>query len=296
MNSAASRFPSSRFFYKSGRSADLMEMAYGPADLPPATFRPAYWGQLYVGPQPAPDPLSDSVTVDVSIAAEGLLSVGRCTCGGRIEVLSDLRGSDITSIDNLMTAASPGPGAWTPSISRWILRHRLCGFTPINHSPDPRMNALAESAWSTASECLEHAQPVIPVIDVLMDTGAVLSLAFDIPLDRAKRQFAVELVAYQIREFARSRVEVPVGAVAVVESWMSARADAGVRPTNDPCRREGLYLMATTRTRGVTRLAPVRRLGGVPEHGPAAVELGTNRPLSEHCMLDGLLAAPHTEG
>lgn len=255
--------------------------------LPPPVFAPEELGRLLI--ENRPDSLPPNVTVDVSLAAEGPLVIGRCACGGRAEVLLDLRNQpDIPIAERLVEALQTA----THSFELWIRRHDRCATALAIHAADPKVHALAESSWAAATDSLADGIPVQPLIHVLMDTGGIVHVPVSSALDPVQGRFRDQIVAYTVREFARRHGMRPVGAACVIETWLSVGVDTGLRQSNDPHRQEGLIMVATTPTRGVLELATVSRLGGVREHGPATVSERTHFPQRKRSMLDGLLAAP----
>lgn len=265
--------------------------------VPPPVFAPEELGLLLIAKRPGTDSLPPSVTVDVSLAAEGPLVIGRCACGGRAEVLLDIRNQpNIPIAERLVEALGIGVQAATHLIEPWIRRHRRCATVLAIHAADPQVHALAESSWAAATDSLADGIPVQPLIHVLMDTGGIVHVPVEVPLDPVQGRILEQIVAYTVREFARRQGMRAVGAVCVTESWLSTDVNSGIRPSNNPRRQEGLVLLATTPTRGVLEFATVSRLGGIREHGPATVGERTDNPQRQRSMLDGLLAVSVLQG
>lgn len=234
--------------------------------------------------------------VDLRLASEGAVIVGRCSCGGRTELLVDVRDLPFPVHQKTLTRifrASAGPNG---ALRRWLELHRDCPDTPMAHELDEQVGGVQDHVWRAATLMLERGIRVPAAAHVLLDSGEICVVPLEddaAPVDAAivDEPPPVEFEAHAaFRQFARERGLRPIAAVLVQMTWAMRTLDESGLPSHGSQWQETLVVSTATPTYGCV-------LGGIldPNHRTRSSEAIFRdiyrEPLDAPCyLLDGLMA------
>ena len=269
-----------------------------------AALSPDAWGEMIYrdeyppmcGTGPA------HVSHEVIGTVEGLLSLRRCSaCGGRHQLVADMRRLAGEFDERLATASELLDRATGRHVDSWAVMHAWCAESPLVHEVPTRVAELVQSHVDAAAAKLLVGEAVHGELRVIMEDEQVVGFPVGLlppanATDGARlRKMAVHTMHAALREFARLRHTRAAAAVLVAEAWcatVDVGSPAGVPPRDDPMRSEVLAVVAATPSAIFAATAPLTRERGLPGVGPGLVGAFELEVVTEpSLLLDGLLAS-----